>query len=186
MLFRSGPRRALADRLKVLSKSQVFVGIPAEKTLRKNGEMNNATLLFIHTNGSAIANIPARPVIEPAIEDAKGIIAPELAAAAAAVLDADPTAANQHLRKAGMIGANAAKKWFTSPKNNWAPNAPSTIRQKGSARPLIDQGELRRSLTYVVAETDSVPSVEEQVDDFNAAEADAGEAVTLGKMTLLP
>lgn len=32
------------------------------------------------------------------------------------------------------------------------PNAPSTIRQKGSSQPLVDSGRLLQSLTYVVEE----------------------------------
>lgn len=32
----------------------------------------------------------------------------------------------------------------------WAPNAPFTIRQKGSSHPLIDTGRLRKSITFEV------------------------------------
>ena len=32
------------------------------------------------------------------------------------------------------------------------PNAPSTIRQKGSSNPLIDQGELLGAVTYKIEE----------------------------------
>ncbi len=35
-------------------------------------------------------------------------------------------------------------------KGPWAPNAPSTIRQKGSDRPLIDTGRLRQSIRHIV------------------------------------
>lgn len=32
----------------------------------------------------------------------------------------------------------------------WTPNAKSTIRKKGSARPLVDTGALRQAITYVI------------------------------------
>ena len=33
---------------------------------------------------------------------------------------------------------------------NWVPNAPATIRRKGSDRPLIDTGQLVNSVEYEV------------------------------------
>ena len=35
---------------------------------------------------------------------------------------------------------------------NWKPNAPLTIELKGSSHPLIDTGQMRQSITYVVEE----------------------------------
>ena len=56
------------------------------------------------------------------------------------------------LDKAGLQGENAAKGWFTNPKNNWAVNSQTTIDRKGSDRPLIDTGEMRKSITHVMRE----------------------------------
>ena len=39
---------------------------------------------------------------------------------------------------------------FENPKNNWPPNSPRTIAKKGSDVPLIDTGELRKSITHVI------------------------------------
>ena len=36
--------------------------------------------------------------------------------------------------------------------NGWKPNAPSTIKAKGSDKPLIDTGELRKSIRGIVVE----------------------------------
>ena len=33
---------------------------------------------------------------------------------------------------------------------DFAPNAPSTIRRKGSSKPLIDTGRMRQSVDYVI------------------------------------
>jgi hypothetical protein len=144
----------IQERLKDLDRVDVLVGIPAKTTLRTKEPINNASLMFIHTHGSPIRGIPARPVIEPAIEadGNKQAISTELAAAAKAALDDNKTLAMQHLNRAGIAGENASKSWFTDARNNWAPNAPSTIASKKSDRPLIDTGALRRSLTHVIRE----------------------------------
>lgn len=144
----------LEDRLMKLQRKDVLVGIPSSNASRK-GEINNAELLYLHTHGSQLQHIPPRPVIEPAIQapDNKANITAELKQAAQGVLEGRPQDASQHLEMAGQVGSNAAVRWFTDPRNGWAPNAPRTIKEKGSDRPLIDTGELRRAITYVVEET---------------------------------
>lgn len=150
---KSGPgTRELAAALNKLKRSEVLVGIPADHTARKDEPINNASLLFIHSRGSQLQNIPPRPVLEPAIEANKNLIAPELGQAAQAVFEQRPEEAREHLERAGTLGANAAKRWFDDARNNWAPNAPSTIAAKGSDKPLIDTGQLRRAITSVVRE----------------------------------
>jgi hypothetical protein len=133
--------RATGKRKARLQKAAVESGV------------NNAELLYIHTNGSPLKNIPARPVLEPALEDTqnRALIEPELRDVITSSLDGNQAAALQHLNRAGLLGQNAARGWFTNGKNHWAPNAPSTIRRKGSSRPLIDTGSMRQAITFVVA-----------------------------------
>lgn len=174
---RTGGRAGLdlTRAIREIRNSEVFVGIPAENSLREGEEMNNASLLFIHTHGSPLHNIPARPVIEPAVDSVRKLVAGELAQAATLLIDRNPIAATAHLKRAGQIGSNAAKRWFTNPANGWPPNAPSTIRGKGSDKPLIDTGQLRRSITYSVTQgTVEVPPAAAPV------EVSAEEAAILG------
>lgn len=143
-------RKALSN----LSHARVLVGIPEAETSRPGQVVTNAGLMYIQTNGAHLPNgavIPPRPVIEPAIEapDNRELIEEQLGLAAQAELDGKPDEMRRHLFLAGQLGSNAAKRWFRDPRNNWAPNAPSTIAAKGSDRPLIDQGELRRAITHV-------------------------------------
>lgn len=148
---KSGPGLIeLAKALDRIKHSDVLVGIPAEKTQRRKETINNASLLFVHTHGSPLRGIPPRPVLEPAIPANKALINPHMAKAAAAMQKGDPNTAERELRLAGTAAANAAKRWFTDPRNNWAPNAPSTIKAKKSDQPLIDTGQLRRAITFVV------------------------------------
>lgn len=106
--------------------------------------------MYIKSNGSPLWNSPPRPVIEPAIEADKETIAELLKQALQAGLDGDFELAKQYLNKAGLEGQAASQDWFTDPRNGWAPNSPLTIKRKGSDKPLIDSGELRKSIVFIV------------------------------------
>ena len=60
----------LKSALAFLKSSRVLIGIPQAASSRR-GEITNAELAFIHTHGSPINRIPARPFLEPAIEETK-------------------------------------------------------------------------------------------------------------------
>ena len=158
--------------LKRFDKLQVYVGVPQEKSSRHqvdhvaapgggkrpkllsamDTKVTNAELLYIHTHGSPLRGIPARPVIEPAILDDKANIAAELRTAGEGALAGDQQQMLTGLRRAGMEGQNAARAWFTSPKNNWSPNKPATVAAKGSSMPLIDSTQLRKAIIWVLGE----------------------------------
>lgn len=140
--------------IKKMQKMQVYVGVTAE-TAQQNQDhpdINNAELLFIHSKGSEKMNIPERAVLEPAIkaDGPDGPIADQMRQAAKATFEGNLDDARTHLRLAGMAGQRAAVGWFTDPRNNWPANAPSTIKRKGSDRPMIDFGDLRHAMTSVV------------------------------------
>jgi hypothetical protein len=141
-----------------LNGADALVGIPEENGQRKKGEINNAELLFIFTNGSPLHGQPPRVVIEAAIEaePTKTLIAKQLAKASACALDGDEAGMIDALDRAGQIGESASKRWFTDPRNGWAPNADSTIRAKGSDRPGIDTGQMRRAITHITESGDGV------------------------------
>ena len=124
--------RILDGIVKGLSGPHVLVGIPEDKAARKGGKINNAQLLYIHTNGSPLKNIPKRPVIEPAIEarDHKEVITGYIRDAMKAYLDGDKAKMKKCLSMAGQAGENFSRDWFDDPRNNWPENALSTIRAK--------------------------------------------------------
>jgi len=137
-----------------LMRMDVLVGIPQDTTIRKEGKINNAQLLYIHTHGSELRGIPSRPVIEPAINATgnKEAIAEELKIAAKFTLNGQYTEAIQQLNKTGILGQDISRLWFRDPRNGWAPNSQITIRKKKSDRPLIDTSDLIKSISYVVRE----------------------------------
>jgi hypothetical protein len=170
--------KSLQDHLKGLSRQAVYVGIPtttardrtnqllsmagkiqAKKSTRRDkllteaagNQLNNAELLFIFSKGSPATGQPPRSVIEAAIvaPNNREAISYELAEAAKAQLKGNAAEASRRLKRAGIAGANAAKSWFTDPRNGWAPNSQITIDHKGSDRPGIDTGAMRQAITSV-------------------------------------
>ena len=133
-----------------MKKIDVLVGVPQEEAGREQNGITNAELLYIHTNGSPANNIPPRPIVDPAIQDSKEEIGTLLKEAILKALEGDTDGAMAGMERAGTQGENAVKGWFTNPKNNWAENAESTKKRKGSSKPLIDTGQLRKSITHVV------------------------------------
>lgn len=121
-----------------------------DKNMAKGVSYGKAYDLYISSKGSPLHRIPPRPIIEPAIEDSKEQIGDMLKKPMMKALDGDKQGAIEALEKVGMQGQNIVRAWFTNPKNNWAANSPKTIKIKGSSRPLIDSGELRKAITYIV------------------------------------
>lgn len=144
-----------ARAMKFMKENSVYVGIPQEETTRDEDGITNAELLFIHTNGSPKNNIPARPVIEPAIKNDKKQLTSMMKKASRLVFEGNKQEAIRQLKLVGMRGQNISRAWFVNPENGWPPNSPGVYRMKlakGSTdpKPLIDTGELRKSITYVV------------------------------------
>ena len=168
----------MLKRIAGLTKTSAYVGVPAasdsERTsmllgmaaktnskrkkavLQKSalGDVTNAELLFIHTHGSPINKIPARPVLQPAInaDGNRQKIAAEINGSIRLSLAGDSEGARKKMLRAALAGQNAARGWFTDGRNGWAPNKPATIARKGSDRPLIDTGAMRNSIVGVVRE----------------------------------
>lgn len=149
----------LQETISFLENNYVLVGIPEKTTKRLEGKemMTNAQLLYIHTNGSPINNIPARPVIEPVLKDSKEKFEKQLEEIFDDVVKGEKTKARNNLHKLGLSAQNKVRSWFVDEKNGWPPNSFLVAQQKirkGSTnpRPLIDTGELRKSITYVVVE----------------------------------
>jgi hypothetical protein len=166
--------------MKTLKKAEVLVGIPEANGSRRKGQITNAQLLFIHSNGSPKRGIPKRRVIEPAITapQTQPRIENALGAAAVSALDGDHAGMVANLDKAGTIGESASKRWFTDPANGWPQNTVETINRKldrlspkkreaaidaivaaggdaaGIVTPLIRTGQMRRAITHVLEGVD--------------------------------
>lgn len=87
--------------------------------------------------------IPARPWLEPGVAAAT----PEIIETIADGLE-DGLLPDDLLEAVGVVAVGEVKQYMTDLKT--PANAASTIRKKGSANPLIDQGHLRSSVTHAV------------------------------------
>lgn len=171
--------KELKKSLEELSKKNICIGVPEEENIEREG-ITNAELMYVHTNGardlsmrramqhdldggipysrahelyvhengSPLWSIPPRPILEPAIEHNKEQITELMKEVALKALDGSNI--TSVLESVGMQGQNIARDWFTNPENNWVANSKDTIKRKGSSNPLINTGELRKSITYVI------------------------------------
>ncbi len=132
-LTEDGDESFLKAAIGTLENAKVYVGIPEAETNRTStgsGPVTNAGLLFIHTNGSPLRHITARPVNEPSNEANHASLEEGLHAVAGFVLDGNNGNAERMLKRVGTLASNNAKKWFTDPRNGWRQNSPETIRRK--------------------------------------------------------
>jgi hypothetical protein len=142
--------------LEYLRGSEVLVGIPDTKAERRDEdaeEINNAALGYIHNYGAPEINIPARPFIEPGLEDAAKPINSHLLAAGQQVMNGKKDRAEAELHAVGLVAQNAVRNRIN--EGPFKPLAPSTLkarRKRGRTgeRPLIDTGQLRNAISYVV------------------------------------
>ena len=174
--------KGMLDRVSLLKKRAVYVGVPKKTSKRKHGVINNAYLLYIQSHGirsqsmiqemqpnldkgmkyskahalyiqshgSPLLRVPPRPVLEPAIKADHVKITKELTKAIQAAERDDQPAKERALKRAGQEAQNACLDWFEDPRNGWAPNSPATIRRKKSDKPLINIGEMKKSIIYVI------------------------------------
>jgi hypothetical protein len=158
-LFRDASRlnikESLIDKLRSQDfRMDVFVGIQAEDNERsgRNGdsEYSNAQLLYLLSRGSRLADIPPRPLIEPALKAHHNEISKMLGVALKHSQNGNSKALNNQLEKIGKFAVSAINDWFYDARNGWAPNSPSTIRSKGSDVPLIDTSEMKDAISYRV------------------------------------
>jgi len=126
------------------------VGVIGSQAVRASdtGEFNNAEIGIVHEMGSEYLGIPARSFLRMPLEMKRK----ELVMF---------SRKNGHLIEQGkikeffaLIGIKAEQiiqnAFATRGYGQWAANAPATIAAKGSSAPLIDTGELRKSISSEV------------------------------------
>lgn len=155
----------LAQAVKKLSESQVLVGVPEDKTARKDGaRITNAQLAYIHSNGAPEANIPARPFLDPGIQRVKSDIEDKMRQAAEAGLSGEAAKVEQRLGQVGQVAVNSAQAIIRAgiaPPLKQSTVARRGVRSAGSkyrrkatsaaqTTPLVDTGQLLRAITWVI------------------------------------
>ena len=134
---------AVKERLRALAASNVKVGWP-KGPLRPDG-LSVAQVAAWNEFGTE--RIPERPALRTGIQRAQPGALALNRRTAKAVIDGRMAAA-QALGLLGEFAAGEVKKAIIA--GPWVPNAPSTIKRKGSSKPLIDTSQELQSVTYVV------------------------------------
>lgn len=134
---------------------KVRVGILGSTSARTSGELNNAEIGYTNEVGkkTGYPKIPRRsflvmPLTQYFYEKLKGkkTLASKMFEKAIKEGTAD-----KFMQKVGFVAEETIQEAFsTNGYGQWKPNAPRTVAQKKSDSPLIDTGQLRRSITSKV------------------------------------
>lgn len=134
----------------------VYVGIRADRGAEViAGEVTLAAIGTVHEFGSADGRIPQRSYLRSTVDERRREYAKALRAAADAALvevvrsrRVNLDAVRRKFERVGAFAVGDVKRKITDLRT--PPNAPSTIRRKGSDNPLIDTGRLRASIDFEV------------------------------------
>lgn len=143
--------------VEMLRSTRVLVGIPAEKTDRKGGAITNAAIGYIHENGAPEVGIPPRPHLVPGVRSVQGEVEQRLKKIGELALDGKPDAVKRGFNALGALAASAVKKKITDglqPSLKAGTIAARMRRHKNrvdtNPKPLIDTGQYRRAITWVL------------------------------------
>lgn len=176
--------KAIIDAINSLTKKDVLVGIPDSAPERDDGPMTNAQIGYVMETGSPAHNVPARPFLVPGVADVQGECADRLGKAADAALSGNKGGAERAMSAAGMVAASSAKKKIGSNippalspetiRNRKRSRQTQSMRSdekqylkavadgtdpaqaqtEAGIIPLVNTGQLRNSITYVVRDKD--------------------------------
>lgn len=112
-----------------------------------DSELTNGEIGVVHELGSETRNIPPRSFLRLPVET-KG---KEIMSAMGGKTIQAAIEAKQYKTAYALLGVVAEgyvkQSFATSGYGQWAALKPATVKAKGSSRPLIDTGQLRRSVT---------------------------------------
>ena len=137
------------------SQYSIKVGVIGQKSQRLNGDTGktNAEIGFINEFGNSEKHIPPRSFLGMPLRLhlAKYLLRKK----AFSQKELDKAVRNGTLlelaKKVGIVAEEVIQEAFrTRGFGSWSENRPSTIAKKGSDSPLIDTGQLRRSITSKV------------------------------------
>lgn len=144
MLSKSSKWKGIVKKLKALGVARMSV-TAGPTGGRGSGDLTNAEVAAFHEYGTS--RIPARPFIAPAFRDNQVKYRNMLAIAAKKTIGRQASF-DFFLRLIGAQMAADQKNYVTQGPPIPPPNAPSTIKAKGSSRTLVDTGAMVNSITY--------------------------------------
>ena len=141
----------LLRRLAAVARRDVLVGVPAGEA-RDDGP-TNAEIGYQNEFGSPANNIPARPHLLPGVAAVQDKVIAKLTQAVDVTATGRPSDAERHLHAAGLLAQNSVRRTLTT--TAYRPLSERTLaerraRGRTGTKPLIDTGQYRRSITYIV------------------------------------
>lgn len=129
----------------------VEVGVLGDKTHIGGGggkrHINMADLAAIHVFGVPSQNIPKRDFVTPVIEQNQDKYIGYIEQKVIPILQGD-VSMQEVWQFIGMEAKADIQNYMVNGK--FAPLSPKTIKRKGSSKPLIDTGQLRQAVSYIV------------------------------------
>lgn len=139
----------LGRRLADIEKLCVEVGFHAgEHNYSEVGEDSIDVAQIAAINEFGTETIPARPFMHNAVQKGQDKVAQMMASEMQQIMQGKSV--DQALLTVGALMKALIQEEITF--GDFAPNAPSTIKAKGSSHPLIDTGLMRQSVHEVVKE----------------------------------
>ena len=142
----SGPHRVQVGIFGAKT-SRMSIDKATRKVTKKSTQVSNtnAELGLVHELGSLSRNIPPRSFLYMPIKTQASTLVKTMAADLVKLLPAGKAA--MFLKRLGIAAENLVQEAFASRGfGRWAPDKPKTVKAKGSDAPLIDSGQLRRSI----------------------------------------
>lgn len=138
-------------RMAAVAQRDVLVGIPAGE--QRDDGPTNAEIGYQNEFGSPANNIPARPHLIPGVAAVQDKAVARLTQAASAAATGRMSDAERHLHAAGLIAQNSVRRTLTTAA--YRPLSERTLaerraRGRTGTKPLIDTGQYRNAITYVV------------------------------------
>lgn len=143
----NGAGQKLYKQIDELKKGQVFIGFPEGEATHTgpNGESADMALIAAY-NEYGTSTTPARPFLKQTVDGNRDKIKAMCEQTAKDISDGKPT--EQCLKQLGAFGVGLVQE--TIANGSFAPNSPQTVKKKGSDKPLIDTGQMRQSVHYVI------------------------------------
>lgn len=141
---------AIVEAYESVNDYVIEIGVVSGKSHRQiTADITNAELMFIHEHGSPLRGLPARPVLELSIREAVKTYVPQtMSKIEDGCFNKGWTKEQVRIELEKMcLRMQTYARQIIYKSNLLAANKPSTIKAKGSDRPLLNTGQLARSIT---------------------------------------
>ena len=140
--------KKLQKILKELADKEVRIGFQQGKATEEDG---TDICDIAAWNELGTVNMPSRPFLRMSVDDNSDKINSFMSAQKRSIINGEPT--DRILKKIGIFQKDLIQEKIT--EGSFAPNAPSTIKAKGSSKPLIDTGRMRQSVNFEIKQKGS-------------------------------